>query len=50
MKYKKRLLEDKLARLSTYFPMVGLTGARQVGKSTLLEHLLPNARHITFDL
>jgi predicted AAA+ superfamily ATPase len=29
--------------------VVALTGARQVGKTTLLKHLLPEARHITFD-
>lgn len=49
MEYKKRLLEDKLKRLGSHFPVVVLTGARQVGKSTLFKHLLPSARHITFD-
>jgi predicted AAA+ superfamily ATPase len=49
MNYKKRILEDKLKRLGEHFPVVVLTGARQVGKSTLFKHLLPNARSITFD-
>lgn len=49
MKYKKRLLEAKLIQLGKHFPVIVLTGARQVGKSTLLKHLLPEARHITFD-
>jgi len=49
MNYQKRLLEDKLRRFSTHFPAIVLTGARQVGKSTLLQHLLPHAEHITFD-
>lgn len=49
MKYRKRLLEEKLKRLGDYFPVIILTGARQVGKSTLLKHLLPDAQHITFD-
>lgn len=49
MKYKKRLLEGKLARLADHFPALVLTGARQVGKSTLLAHLVPGAQHITFD-
>lgn len=49
MKYRKRLLEDKLKRLSAHFPVMVLTGARQVGKSTLLEQMLPNARRIVFD-
>ncbi|MCE3237956.1 MAG: GTP-binding protein [Gammaproteobacteria bacterium] len=49
MSYKKRLLEAKLQQLGSYFPAVVLTGARQVGKTTLLKHLLPEVRHITFD-
>lgn len=49
MKYKKRLLENKLMQLGQNFPAIVLTGARQVGKSTLLKHLLPDAQHITFD-
>lgn len=49
MNYKKRLLESKLLQLGAYFPVVVLTGARQVGKSTLLKHLMPKTRHITFD-
>lgn len=49
MNYRKRLLENKLKRLSQHFPAIVLTGARQVGKSTLIKHLLPKARHVTFD-
>lgn len=49
MIYKKRLLEEKLQKLSKYFPAIVLTGARQVGKSTLLQHFLPQVQHITFD-
>lgn len=49
MKYRKRLFEDKLRRLGAHFPVILLTGARQVGKSTLLEHLLPQAKRIVFD-
>lgn len=49
MKYKKRLLEEKLQQLGKAFPAIVLTGARQVGKSTLLKHLLPKAQHIVFD-
>ncbi len=49
MKYRTRLLESKLKRISQYFPVVILTGARQVGKSTLLTHYLPGVQHITFD-
>ncbi|OAI47985.1 hypothetical protein AYO45_05400 [Gammaproteobacteria bacterium SCGC AG-212-F23] len=50
MKYQKRLLEAKLYQLSKHFPVLVVTGARQVGKSTLLRHLLPKTvEHITFD-
>src|SRR3990167_9482331 len=49
MNYKKRLLEGKLQRVSSHFSAVVLTGARQVGKSTLFRHLLPKSQHFTFD-
>ena len=35
--------------MSEHFPAIMVNGARQVGKSTLLKHLLPSADHITFD-
>lgn len=47
--YRHRLLEKKLTEISQYFPVVLVTGARQVGKSTMLSHHFPNAEHITFD-
>jgi len=37
--YVKRYLEDTILRLSRSFPVVLVTGARQVGKTTLLQHL-----------
>ena len=50
MKYRHRLIEGKLKKLREHFPAVVLTGARQVGKSTLLTHLFgKNARHIVFN-
>lgn len=49
MIYKKRLLEAKVSLLSANFPVVVLTGARQVGKSTLLKHLFPEVKNVTFD-
>ncbi|OGT44739.1 MAG: GTP-binding protein [Gammaproteobacteria bacterium RIFCSPHIGHO2_12_FULL_37_34] len=49
MKYKKRLLEEKLRKLGTVFPAIVLTGARQVGKSTLFKYLLPGAQQVIFD-
>src|SRR3990167_8544603 len=36
--YKKRLITDHLHRLFERFPVVVVSGARQVGKSTLLKH------------
>ena len=38
--YLSRLLTQRLRRLVDSFPVVVVTGARQVGKSTLLEHVL----------
>lgn len=49
MHYKHRLLGAKLRRLVERFPVVIVTGARQVGKSTLLAHELPEWRAIVFD-
>ena len=37
--YISRSAGDKLIKMSGTFPVVVVTGARQVGKSTLLEHL-----------
>lgn len=39
MNYRNRYLESKIQRYSRQFPALLLTGARQVGKSTLLDHL-----------
>ena len=39
MNYKTRYLEQKLLRYKELFPVILVTGARQVGKSTLLSHL-----------
>lgn len=35
--YKKRVIEKKIKELSEQFPVLVLTGARQVGKSTMLQ-------------
>lgn len=37
--YKKRLITDYLMSLFEHFPVVAILGARQVGKSTLIENL-----------
>ena len=45
----KRHLEAVLARRAQNSKAVLLTGPRQVGKSTLLQHLFQNANQVTFD-
>lgn len=49
MIYKHRVLEKTLNDYLRYFPVVGLTGPRQSGKSTLLQHTLPEYKYVTFD-
>jgi uncharacterized protein len=50
MKYKKRHLESKILELFKYFPCVAVLGARQVGKSTIVEHLpIKNLKTVVFD-
>jgi len=49
MNYKKRLLEKKLLDYKNFFKIVLVTGARQVGKTTLLTHCFPKTKIITFD-
>jgi predicted AAA+ superfamily ATPase len=39
MQYKKRFCEERLAACFAAYPCVVVTGAWQVGKSTLLAHL-----------
>ena len=45
-----RLLEHSLASAWTQFPVVVLTGARQVGKTTLARQFLPEAGYVTLDV
>src|SRR3990167_3920929 len=47
--YHSRLIEHKLARIAEFNKIVLLVGARQVGKSTLLQHLFPNVKRVLFD-
>jgi len=47
--YRTRLAEKRLKRLAQHFKVVLVTGARQVGKTTLLNHVLPDMRAIVFD-
>lgn len=47
--YHNRLIEQKVLLLAQHFKVVLLVGARQVGKSTLLQHLFPDIKHFLFD-
>ena len=49
--YIERKLERKVIELSASFPAVMVTGARQVGKTTLLRHLAnPDRAFVTLDI
>jgi predicted AAA+ superfamily ATPase len=48
--YQPRALEDRWREAAEQFPVLLLTGPRQVGKTTLLEHLCgPERRYVTLD-
>lgn len=50
MKYVTRTAESLIATYLKDFPVVGVTGPRQSGKSTMLNHLLgASYRYVTFD-
>ena len=49
MNYLKRHLEQRLERHAKAFKIVLVSGARQVGKSTLLSHVFPEIKTIVFD-
>jgi len=49
MKYRTRHAESRLKRLAKHFKVVLVTGARQVGKSTLLRHVFPDMKVVVFD-
>ena len=49
MKYISRDIEKELKKISAQFPVTMLTGPRQTGKSTMLTHLFPHYRYMTFD-
>lgn len=49
MRYRARHAESKLKLLADHFKVVLVTGARQVGKSTLLSHLFPGVKTVVFD-
>src|SRR5690554_965955 len=48
--YIKRTIEDSILKTSQTFPVLLVTGPRQVGKTTVLKHLAENDRtYITLD-
>lgn len=49
MDYKTRHLEGAIISAAKHFKVILILGARQVGKSTLLRHLLPNVELFFFD-
>lgn len=51
MKYVERTLERKFLRMSSFFKVVLVTGARQVGKTTMLRHLADeqNRTYVSMD-
>ncbi len=50
MKYIKRTIEPVLLNYLKVFPVIGLTGPRQSGKSTMLLRILESThRYVTFD-
>lgn len=49
VRYIERYLEKRLAKKTSTTPVVTLTGIRQSGKSTLLQHLFKDWEYVTFD-
>lgn len=47
--YVERMMTDRLRKLAATFPVIAITGARQVGKSTLLQHVFPHHQSVVFD-
>ena len=47
--YRPRSLTYRLHQLATAFPVVVVSGARQVGKTTLLRHAFPEHDYVVFD-
>ncbi|WP_038058076.1 ATP-binding protein [Thermodesulfobacterium hydrogeniphilum] len=48
-KYKKRVLKEVIAQVLKDFPVVVLSGARQVGKSTFLQEEFPEFKYLSMD-
>ena len=48
--YVSRVLEKTIMRCSTFFPAILVTGARQVGKTTMLKYLDPKRKYVSLDI
>ncbi len=48
--YYSRFIETKLRQLTTQFPVVLLTGARQTGKTTTLKRMFPRHAFVALDM
>ena len=44
-----RHAKDTLLRYAQQFPVIGITGPRQSGKTTLARHAFPDKRYVSFD-
>ena len=49
MDYISRALENRLRKYEKTYKAIMVTGARQVGKSTLLKHVFPDRRYVSLD-
>lgn len=49
MKYIKRSAESIIAKQEKMFKVILITGARQVGKTTLLKNIKPELKYVTLD-
>lgn len=49
MEYIERQISNKVLEAHRFFPVILLTGARQVGKSTLCKHLFPDYTFINLE-
>ena len=45
----ERIAKEALLRLAAQFPVVGVTGPRQSGKTTLAKAAFPHKKYVSFD-